>query len=57
MNKNSAFKLNRMILTNGDIYNYDESGKLLPNKVDGRHICSALQIDRSFTYTISDKRF
>jgi hypothetical protein len=57
MGKKENYKLNKMVYANGDIYNYDEAGKLMPDKIDGRHIQSALQIDRSFTYTISDKRF
>lgn len=68
LEKKDNYKLDKMIFANGDIYIYNDLGKLdekhregdktkAKNKIAGRAIRSALQIDKSFTYTISDQRY
>jgi len=68
LEKKDNYKLDKMIFANGDIYIYNDLGKLdekhregdktkAKNKIAGRAIRSALQIDKSFTYTISDHRY
>ena len=69
MPKSELKKYNRIMIANGDIYTYDEdyktvepqtwlkAGMTTPCKaITGRRIRSALQVDKSFTYTISDNR-
>lgn len=57
LSKTDLIKFRRMVFYNGDIHVYDDKGKVVGPSIIGRRIRAAIQIDKSFTYTISDKRF
>ena len=45
-----------MLITNGDFHQYDDDGIHIDSIIKGRNIRSAIQVDKHWTYTISDKR-
>ena len=49
-------KYRRLLIANGDFLQYDDDGCKIQSSITGRNIRSAIQVDREWCYTISDKR-